>query len=77
MRGDDGYLPAKILQATGLVLLIAFTVFWAFTGRESVLLVGAAASLILLGRYGSAEDSLRRIAQPRVTVASEEERRTD
>lgn len=46
---DQRYLPPRLLQVIGLALLLGFAVFWALTGRESVLLVGAAGSLILLG----------------------------
>jgi hypothetical protein len=47
---DDRYLQPRLLQSIGVGLLLGFAVFWAITGRESVLLVGAAGSLILLGR---------------------------
>jgi hypothetical protein len=60
----NGYLPARILQAVGLVLLIAAAVFWGFTGRESALLVSAAMSLILLGAYRGAIDALKRKDTP-------------
>jgi hypothetical protein len=60
------YLPPRLLQVVGLILLIAFTGFWAVTGRESVLLVGAAGSLILLGNYGRAIRSIVELAQPSV-----------
>jgi hypothetical protein len=57
-------LPPRLLQIVGLLLLIGFVVFWMLTGRESVLLVGAAGSLILLGGYERARkavtDSVRR-----------------
>lgn len=32
-------------------MLVGFGVFWAFTGRESVLMVTTAGTLILLGGY--------------------------
>jgi hypothetical protein len=48
---DQTFLPPRVLQAVGLILLLAFAAFWAVTDRESVLLVGAAGSLILLGGY--------------------------
>lgn len=50
---NGNYLPARIIQAIGLALLIAQVVLWALTGRESALLVSAAMTLILLGAYGS------------------------
>lgn len=55
---DQRYLPPRLLQVIGLALLLGFAVFWALTGRESVLLVGAAGSLILLGGYERARDAL-------------------
>ena len=55
---DERYLPPRVLQIVGLVLLLAFAIFWAATGRESVLLVGAAGSLILLGGYERATAAL-------------------
>lgn len=58
------FLPPRVLQIVGLLLLVGFVIFWALTGRESVLLVGAAGSLILLGGYERARkaltDSVRR-----------------
>lgn len=55
---DNRYLPPRVLQVVGVVLLVAFAAFWAATGRESVLLVGAAGSLILLGGYDRARQAL-------------------
>lgn len=51
-------LPARIIQAVGILLLIASFVFWGITGRESVLLVTSAMSLIFVGSYKNAVDSL-------------------
>jgi hypothetical protein len=45
------YLPPRLLQTVGVLLLIASAVFWAVTGDQSALLVGAALSLIGLGAY--------------------------
>lgn len=56
----EKYLPARLLQGIGLLLLIGAAVFWAFTGRESALLMSAAMSLILLGAYRSALNTLKR-----------------
>lgn len=52
------YLPPWLLQIVGLVLLLGFAVFWIVTSRESVLMLGASGTLILLGRYetGRKED---------------------
>ena len=60
---DERYLPPRVLQITGLVLLLAFVVFWMATGRESVLLVGAAGSLILLGGYERARAALTELRE--------------
>ncbi len=45
------YLPPRLLQSVGVVLLVAAAIFWAVTGHQSALLVGAALSLIGLGAY--------------------------
>jgi hypothetical protein len=60
----DRYLPPRVLQIVGLLLLAAFGVLWAITGRESVLLVGAAGSLILLGGYERAKTALVELQEP-------------
>lgn len=74
---DDRYLPPRVLQIVGLVLLLAFAFFWGATGRESVLLVGAAGSLILLGRYEDVRRALSRWdvepSPPPIAPAQEEE----
>lgn len=48
--GHAGWI-ADLTQGVGVLLVIAFALTWILSGRESVLLVGAAGSLILLGRY--------------------------
>jgi hypothetical protein len=60
----NGYLPPRILQGVGLVILIFAVGFWAVTGQQSALLVGAALSLIGLGAYGSAQNALKERAKP-------------
>jgi hypothetical protein len=64
---DDRYLPPRLLQLVGLALLLGFAVFWALTGRESVLLVGAAGSLILLGGYERARQALSNLSRQPTT----------
>ena len=59
MNGQD-LLPPRLLQAAGLLLLFASFAWWMFSGHESALLVGAALSLIGLGSYSQAAQSLRR-----------------
>jgi hypothetical protein len=48
---SERYLSPVLLQLLGVALLVGSAVFWAVTGRESVLLMGAAMSLIGLGAY--------------------------
>jgi hypothetical protein len=64
MTPTPSYLQPRLLQAVGLILLVLFTGFWAVTGRESVLLVGAAGSLILLGGYGKSIQAIKDLATP-------------
>jgi hypothetical protein len=45
-------------------MLIGFAVFWAITGKESALLVGAAGSLILAAQYERVRDVLRDASKP-------------
>ena len=45
------WVGSAVAQTTGMVLVVAFALVWIVAGRESVLLVGAAGALILLGRY--------------------------
>lgn len=71
MNGKNYYLPPRVLQIVGIVLLIAFAIFWGVTGRESVLLVGTAGSLILLGGYVKAADSIREKVIEEVTEKKE------
>lgn len=47
----NGYLPAVALQLLGVILLVGSVVFWAATGHESALFVGASMSLIGVGAY--------------------------
>lgn len=56
---NQDLLPPRLLQIAGLVLLFASAVYWAFSGQESALMVGAALSLIGLGSYSQAARSLR------------------
>lgn len=59
-RRDDRYLSPASIQIIGILLLIGSAVFWAVTGRESVLLMSSAMSLIGFGAYRGAQDALRR-----------------
>jgi hypothetical protein len=62
MNGYSNYLPPRFIQIVGVLLLIGATVFWAVTGRESAYLFSSAVSLILLGEYKRAVDSLKKNA---------------
>jgi hypothetical protein len=48
---DSRYLSARLLQSIGVLLLLASAIYWAMTGNQSSLFVGAAMSLIGLGAY--------------------------
>lgn len=59
---------ARTLQAFGLLLILGSAVFWAFTGRESALFVGAGITLSTLGwlqrTISAAEERLPRYDPP-------------
>jgi hypothetical protein len=57
---NGSYLPPRLLQALGIVLLLGAFGFWTVSGRESVLMVSSAMSLILLGAYRGAVEGLKR-----------------
>jgi hypothetical protein len=57
---DDRYLSPLTLQVVGVLLLIGSAVFWGITGRESVLMMSSAMSLIGLGAYKGAQEALRK-----------------
>jgi hypothetical protein len=61
MNGRSQYLPARLLQLVGIILLGASFVLWALTGKESVLMVSASMSLILLGAYGGVIETLKKV----------------
>jgi hypothetical protein len=61
LNGDGGqYLAPFVLQMTGILLLVGCAIFWMLTGRESILMMGAATSLITLGAYARAFQALKR-----------------
>lgn len=51
IHNGNRYLPPKIIQIVGLCLLIFSLIFWFLAGRESVLFVSSAITLIGLGSY--------------------------
>jgi hypothetical protein len=61
---NDLYLPPRLLQTIGVALLIGSAVFWAITGRESLVLLSSAMSLIGLGAYAGAAQTLRTTVRP-------------
>lgn len=56
----NSYLSARILQCLGIVLLVGSAIFWAITGHESSLFVGASMSLITLGSYQGLRVSVKK-----------------
>lgn len=71
-NGKNSYLSARILQCLGIVLLIGSAVFWAITGQQSSLFVGAAMSLITLGSYQGLRVSVK-MEKERLNGTTEEE----
>jgi hypothetical protein len=58
--GSNGtYLSPWLLQLAGLALLVGSGVFWALTGRESVLMVSSAMTLIAGGALRGAFNTAR------------------
>jgi hypothetical protein len=53
------YLSPRLLQIVGLLLLLGSAAFWAVTGHQSALLVGAALSLCALGAYSGLHISIK------------------
>lgn len=58
MKGAH-YLSPRLLQIVGLLLLIGSAGFWAVTGHQSALLVGAGLSLCALGAYSGLHISIK------------------
>ena len=54
----ERFLPPRVIQVVGLLAFIGACVFWAVSGKESVLLVSSALSLIGLGAYADLKHSL-------------------
>lgn len=57
---NDRYLSPILLQLLGVALLVGSAVFWGVTGRESVLLMSSAMSLIGIGAYRGVSNLLKR-----------------
>jgi hypothetical protein len=57
------FLAPRVIQATGLVLLCGSVAIWAFTERQSALLVSASLTLIGLGSYQNAVNSMRNVIE--------------
>lgn len=54
------YLPPWLIQSVGIVLLITAGIFWAVTGRESVLMISSAMTLIAAGVVRGAQVTIKR-----------------
>lgn len=52
-------LPPRIVQLVGLGLIVAFSLFWALTGRVEPTLIAAAGGLVGIGQGLSALEALR------------------
>lgn len=64
MNRQGHYLSPRSIQIVGVVLLVASAVFWAVTGQQSALLVGAAVSLCALGAYSGLHISIKQDLAP-------------
>lgn len=60
-NGSKRYLAPKIIQGVGIALLIFAVATWALTDRQSALLVSAALSLIGVGTYQGAVETVKNI----------------
>lgn len=56
----ENRLPPRVLQIVGLALLVGAAVFWAYTGRESLLLMSAAMTLIAGGTFRGIQIDLKK-----------------
>jgi hypothetical protein len=59
MKSDGKYLSPRMLQAVGVLLLVAACMYWAVTGQQSALIISAAMGLIGLGSYAGINISVR------------------
>lgn len=53
------FLPPWLLQATGLAIVVGAVVFWAITGHQSPLIMGAGLTLAALGAYSGLHISIK------------------
>lgn len=58
VRSARDELKPSTIQIGGWIMLAIFMVFYLFTGQQSSLFVGVAASFILLGRGRDAADAI-------------------
>lgn len=61
-KAASGFLSPKVLQVTGLILLVGSAIFWAVSGRQSALFCSAALTLIGVGSYADLITTLKKIA---------------
>lgn len=66
-----GYLPPRLLQIVGLILLVGFSVFWAWTGEQSALFLTASMTLVLLGTQQEVINKFKKSA-PAMDIDKEE-----
>jgi hypothetical protein len=62
----DRFLRPAIIQAVGLVLVVAAAVFWAVTGRQSGMMLSSAVSMIGLGAYAELRHTLKTALTPAI-----------
>jgi hypothetical protein len=58
------YLPPWLLQVAGLLLIMGGAIFWAITGHQSALIVGAGLSLAALGAYSGLHVTVEKELEP-------------
>lgn len=56
---DSKFLPPFALQIAGLIIVVGAVVFWAVTGHQSALVMGAGLSLTALGAYSGLHISIK------------------
>lgn len=56
---NSAFLPPWMLQLIGVAIVIGAVIFWAATGQQSALIVGAGISLSALGAYSGLHISIK------------------
>lgn len=60
-NGSRRFLSPRFIQAVGVAVFVVSVAIWAITSRQSALLVSASLSLIGVGTYQNAVDSLKKV----------------